>query len=642
MTSWHPLPHRIYSYVESTPGTVLLHSSRPGESSFSRLFTAPLRIIEVRELKDLSALFSRIEEAIKHGQLAAGYFAYECAQYFEPAAVVRSPHNSDILAWFGIYECCHAFDHLTGNFDSYLPFSTALEDGGGDCQGPSIPSDVSFRLNEEQFTSHIDRIHNWIRAGDVYQLNFTFPLHAQVAESPCALYARLAAAQPVDYGAFLHTESGHHILSFSPELFFRIDKNRRITTQPMKGTASRGRTNSEDSAIAEWLAHDAKNRAENVMIVDLIRNDLGRICSFGSVKVEKLFQVQRYPSLWQMTSSISGDLRRGVGCEEIFRALFPCGSVTGAPKVRAMQLLARMEPEPRGLYTGAIGSFSREETIFNVAIRTLELKHGAARGGVGSGIVIDSKPGDEYRECQLKAEFLTRSAEPFSLVETMLCNGHFPLLELHLDRLADSARYFDFPCDRDTIRKALLTEASRFSADQTRKVRLLLEADGKTRVESEILPQTGADPGQRRVCIASQPMDPADRFLFHKTTRRDLYNRAYAAAWSSGFADVLFFNTRYELTEGAVNNVFIEKSGHWYTPMLDCGVLPGVYRRHLLSSRPEIAEKILTLNDLKAADSVYICNAVRGLRRVTIDWNTRLSVPEAGQHLTDDSYLERS
>ena len=382
----------------------------------------------------------------------------------------------------------------------------------------------------------------------------------------------------------------------------------------MKGTARRGRTTSEDREIAAWLANDPKNRAENVMIVDLIRNDLGRLCSFGSVCVEKLFEVERYPSLWQMTSRISGELRAAVTYEDIFRALFPCGSITGAPKVRAMQLLAQIEEEPRGVYTGAIGYFSPEETLFNVAIRTLELEDGRATMGVGGGIVIDSEPAAEYQECHLKADFLIRSAEPFSLIETMLWNGSFPLLELHLDRLADSADYFDFGCDRDSIRATLMAEASGFADDRPRKLRLLLDSKGAVRIECEVLPSVRRRPRTLRACIAAQRSDPADRFLFHKTTRREIYNRAFSAASSSGFADILFLNTREEITEGAVNNLFIEKSGHWYTPPIDCGVLPGVYRRHLLTTRPEIEEKILSINDLKAADSVHICNAVRGLR----------------------------
>ena len=342
---------------------------------------------------------------------------------------------------------------------------------------------------------------------------------------------------------------------------------RRITTRPMKGTARRGRTTGEDREIAVRLANDTKNRAENVMIVDLIRNDLGRICGFGSVRVENLFDVERYPTLWQMTSTVSGELRPDVGYEQIFRALFPCGSITGAPKIRAMQLLAQIEDRPRGIYTGAIGFFSLEESVFNVGIRTLVLEDGKASMGVGGGIVIDSEPSAEFYECQLKAEFLTRSAEPFSLIETMLWNGSYPLMDFHLDRLADSADYFGCTCDRAEVEAALLAEASRFTDRRRRKVRLLLDADGSIHIECGILPETaGEDASAVRVCISEKRTDPTDRFLFHKTTNRKLYESAFATASDAGFVDVLFLNTRGELTEGAISNVLIEKDGRWSTP----------------------------------------------------------------------------
>jgi para-aminobenzoate synthetase/4-amino-4-deoxychorismate lyase len=624
MNMWHPLPPEIFSFVEQTPGTVLLHSSRPGASGITRLFAAPLQIIEVRQLSELPALFSTIEEAVSHGQMAAGYFAYECAQHFEPTADLKPARHSELLAWFGIYDRCCCFNHSLGTFDSNPTIASAIKDELGK-NSPKPPA-LDFSLNQQQFTKQVERIHDYIRAGDVYQLNFTFELHAMTAESPASLYARLSAAQPVDYGAFLHCQPGRHILSFSPELFFRIDSERRITTQPMKGTAARGRTSADDREISAWLSRDPKNRAENVMIVDLIRNDLGRLCNFGSVEVKGLFAVERYPTVLQMTSTISGDLRPSIGYQEVFRALFPCGSITGAPKVHAMQVLAEMEDEPRGVYTGAIGYFSPESTVFNVAIRTLELQDGAATMGVGAGIVIDSDPAAEFRECQLKAEFLTRSPEEFSLIETMLWDGTFPLLDLHLDRLEDSSDYFGFNCDRAAIRSALLNEASIFSDGRPRRVRLLLDRDGEHDIQNTTLPDPDAIGVPLHVCIAKQRTDPADPFLFHKTTRREQYNQAYAAASSSGFADILFLNKRGEITEGAVDNVFMEKSGHWYTPPLDCGVLPGVYRRHLLATRPGIEERVLTLNDLKAADSVYICNAVRGLHRVTIDFESTIRV----------------
>ena len=419
----------------------------------------------------------------------------------------------------------------------------------------------------------------------------------------------------------------------------------------MKGTARRGRTTREDREIAEWLRGDAKNRSENVMIVDLVRNDLGRVAQTGSVKVEELFAVERYPTLWQMTSTVSAELRSEAGFYDIFRALFPCGSVTGAPKVRATQLIAELEAAPRGAYTGAIGFFSPRQTVFNVAIRTLELDGTRGTMGVGSGVVIDSDAAAEYRECLLKAEFLTGPthrtistisgdiqivAQPdkFFLIETMLWDGDqppagYPFLALHLDRLQDSAEYFDFVCDRAAVCRALEDHARQF-ADQKlagaetplprspRRVRLLLDAEGEVQIGSEALPPA-ADPNRMgRVRIAAERTDPADATLYHKTTHRRLYNRAFEQAVRDGFDDALFLNLNGEVTEGAISNVFAVKDGRWFTPPIECGLLPGVYRRHFLETRPEIEERVLSLDDLRHADAIYLCNAVRGLRRVIL------------------------
>jgi para-aminobenzoate synthetase / 4-amino-4-deoxychorismate lyase len=624
MKIWHPFPTALYSFAEQTPGTLLLESSRPCASTWSRVFTNPVRVLEARTTADIADLFPQIEEAVQRGHFAAGFFAYECGASFEPSAALRPAPNNELLAWFGIYDRSYIFDHTIGRFLEAEPTNL-----GSRLEPPEVsPPLVSLALDELQFTERIKQIHEWIRAGDVYQLNFTFPVHVKTELPPAALYSRLRAAQPVDYGAFLHCQKGRHILSLSPELFFRERQEagkRRITTQPMKGTARRGRTTGEDREIAQRLASDPKNCSENVMIVDLIRNDLGRICAFGSVRVEKLFDVERYPTLWQMTSTVTGELRPDIGYEQIFRALFPCGSITGAPKIRAMQLLAQIEDKPRGIYTGAIGFFSREQTVFNVAIRTLVLEDGEAIMGVGGGIVIDSEPGAEFRECRLKAEFLTRTTNPFSLIETLLWKGSFPLLDLHLDRLADSADYFGFSCDRTAIKSALLNESARFPDQHPRKVRLLLDSDGTIRIETEPIVDTlSPSPGPARVCIADKRTNPDDPFLFHKTTNRTLYNSALAAVSRAGLADVLFLNKRGEVTEGAISNVLIEKNGRWCTPPLSCGLLPGVYRRHLLETRVDLEEKVLTLEDVRNADAVYICNAVRGLRRVDVSMTSIL------------------
>ncbi|HEV2132747.1 MAG TPA: aminodeoxychorismate synthase component I [Terracidiphilus sp.] len=631
MSRRHSLPAEVYALVDATPATVLLESAGAADS-VSRLFLEPLRVIEAREPAEVQALFAAIERATAAGLYAAGFFTYECGQCFEPTAAMRSPASAEPLAWIGIYPRVYEFNHSTGEFVGGEPEKLAPPGAPGLAfeTRETAAVEAEFALTESAYAERIAAIHEWIRAGDIYQLNFTAPFRVKIRGEAAALYARLRRRQPVDYGAFVHWPAGRRILSFSPELFFRVEgegDGRCIESRPMKGTAPRGRTTREDREHAEWLRNDAKNRSENVMIVDLVRNDLGRLCEFGSVEVRDLFAVERYPAVWQMTSTVTGKLRRDVGLAEIFRALFPCGSITGAPKVRAMQLAAQVEDGPRGVYTGAIGYFSAKRTVFNVAIRTLDLDGDVGTLGVGSGVVIDSDAHEEFGECMLKARFLTATAEEwpdeFSLIESLLWReaGVYPLMDLHLDRLADSAEYFDFHCERDAVKSALLEHANGFCDRRTRKVRLLLESNGEMRISSEVLADAGGGQRIARVRIAAQRTDPRDRMLFHKTTHRRIYDEAFRAAAAAGFDDVLFLNTRGEVTEGAISNIFIERDGRFLTPPVECGLLAGIYRRHLLETLANAEERILHLEDLRRADAVYICNAVRGMRKADIDWD---------------------
>ncbi len=651
---WHTLPPSVYALAEAEPGTVLLegagsrkpeNAGEPGNGGpcgpWTRLFLAPVHVCAAWTPDEVPALFAEVERAVAAGRCAAGFFSYECGIAFEPKASAHPAGGRPPapLAWLGIYDRAYVFDHGTGTFAGELPeyLKAALEqpETAPEASASADPPAAQFVLAEAEYARRIAAIHEWIRAGDVYQLNFTAPFRLETGESAAALYRRLRARQPAQYGAFVHWQQGRHILSFSPELFFRIDGAaaaggcRRIVARPMKGTAPRGRTTQEDREIAEWLHNDEKNRSENLMIVDLIRNDLGRVARFGTVRAENLFAVERLPTLWQMTSTVTAELRDDAGLEAIFRALFPSGSITGAPKVRAMQLIATLEDAPRGVYTGSIGFFSPQQAVFNVAIRTLVLEGAHGVMGVGSGIVIDSEPAAEYRECLLKAAFLTRAAPPqpgdFLLIETMLWNGCYPLLGLHLDRLADSAEYFDFTCRRGEVEAALQQRARQFGDSAPRRVRLLLAWDGTVQITDEGLPAQAPPGAIAHAGIAAPRTDPADVFLYHKTTHRPLYAEAFQAASRAGFADLLFFNLRGELTEGAISNVFVEKNGRWFTPPVKCGLLPGVYRRHLLATRPEMEERVLTEDDLRAADAVYLANAVRGLRRIEIDWSARIA-----------------
>ena len=647
---WHSPPAELYSLVERTPASILLECASPAparpssslqasssvlrrELCRTRLFTAPLRVLKAHQLSDLPALFDEIEFAVSAGFYAAGCFAYECGAFFEPTAANPQsaqsalPSAAQPIAWFGIYNQPALFDHRTGEFlhgDPLMRLPRSVPDPASN----PLPA-CTLSLDQADYASCVEAILEKIRAGDIYQLNFTIPMRVHAPGSSAVLYRRLHARQPAPYSSFLHTEPGQRILSFSPELFFQIQNDgntRRITTRPMKGTASRGRTTSEDRAAADFLRADPKNRAENVMIVDLLRNDLGRVCTYGTVETRDLFAVERYPTLWQMTSTVTGSLRPNISFQQIFRALFPSGSVTGAPKVRAMQLISEFESAPRGVYTGAIGFFSAQESAFSVAIRTLSINGETGSMSVGSGIVIDSDPVAEFRECQLKAQFLThphdRLPEDFSLVETLLWDGGYPLIELHLGRLADSASYFGFPCERWEVRAALLAEEASFSDRRPRKVRLLLSPDGALQIASEILPEKAADPKPLRVCLSPHRVDPLDPMFFHKTTHRPLYVEAFASATRDGYDEVLCLNDRGEVTEASNHNIFIERAGRLITPPIECGLLPGVHRQLILQTHPAVSQRRLTLNDLRKADAIFLSNAVRGLRPAVIDWNS--------------------
>ncbi|MCM8599101.1 MAG: aminodeoxychorismate synthase component I [Candidatus Accumulibacter sp.] len=471
-------------------------------------------------------------------------------------------------------------------------------------------ADLVPTLEEAKYTSQVRRIQRWIADGDCYQINLTFPLRFQLYGDPLALYAALRERQPVRYGGYLRTRDTA-ILSFSPELFF-ARTGRRILTRPMKGTAARGATPQEDAERRAALLASAKERAENIMIVDLLRNDLGRLARPGKVRVEELCQTEAYPTLWQMVSSVSAEVH-DASLVEVFGALFPCGSVTGAPKIHAMRRIAEIEESPRGLYTGALGWLAPNgDCRFNVAIRTIEAwPDGRGVMGVGSGIVADAEPSQEYAECLLKGSFLTAFDPAFELLETLrLEAGIYPLLSLHLDRLQSSARALGFTCVRATVTSALAREAACRPSGVFR-VRLTLAHAGSCHVHATPLTD---DPGKSwKVVLATETLAAGDYLLRHKTTARGRYDRALATlANRPEVFDAIFLNDRGEVCEGARSNVFVERGGVLLTPPLACGLLPGVMRRSLLESGRAV-EQVLRIEDLLQASSLYVANAVRGL-----------------------------
>ena len=589
--------------VDASPNAILLKTARPDEENHhSYLFTNPLRVLVAHCLEQIPGVFDDVEDALTEGAYVAGFVSYEAGHHFEPASAKPDlqPSLADLpLAWFGVYPRPLVADETLVREDSRIEETHA---------------EIQFNSSAqpETYASRVERIHRYIEAGDIYQANLLLGLQAQWPFSAPSLFRRMLANQPTAYGAFINTGKTK-ILSASPELFFRRAEN-EIVTRPMKGTTPRGRDSAEDAAQANWLHNDEKNRAENVMIVDLLRNDLGRICEPGSVRVRDLFSIEKHPTVFQMTSTIEGWLRSGLRQYDIFRSLFPCGSITGAPKMRAMQIIRQLECEPRGVACGAIGFFAPGgNAVFSVAIRTVALRGTTATLNVGSGITHSSSAEHEYAECLLKARFISQSPEPFQLIETLRWSAEYTFLDLHLDRLADSAAYFDFHCSLAGIRSSLLAFAADLRPATPHRVRLLLERSGQCSISSELFADS---PAPVSLTLAEQPTSSSDVFLRHKTTRRALYDRALSNARSAGFTDALFQNEHGDITECAIHNIMIERAGELLTPPLDCGVLPGVYRRHLLASDANVKERVIRMDDLRAAERVFIFNSVRDMREV--------------------------
>ena len=599
-----PNAHSLRAIAADEPGSVLLErawsASQPG---CVRLFRRPERVIEARTASEVLDAFASIEQALSDGLHVAGYFAYEAGFALEPALHDLLPALPERpLVWL---VCVREPEVATVS----EPAMAALQEHDADR--------IELSLSPQEYAERIDEVRRWIAAGSTYQANFTMEAQWSTTKSPLAMYERLLAAQPVRYAALLHGVRGH-VISLSPELFF-TRSGHEIWTRPMKGTAPRGLDGAGDRAQANWLAADEKNRSENLMIVDLLRNDLGRICCFGSVHVPRIFQVERYPSVLQMTSTVTGTLRKDTTYLDIFRALFPSGSIIGAPKIHTARLLHGVERRQRGVYTGAIGSFAPGGAAeFSVAIRTLTLEKGHARMGVGSGIVYDSEAESEYEECRTKTAFLqARSTAQVQIIETLLWQrGRFFLLRDHVDRMAASAEYFGYRFD-EAKAQAALAEAvapATHSPNARLRVRLLLSADGE-------FSATGIALGLRtkapvRLLLSPEATDPADRFLRHKTTHRQQYDAALARAQSAGCDDALFSNTSGHLTECAIWNVLVKLDRHWITPPVQDGLLPGVYRHRLLRGG-WLREQSIPLADLAHAEAILVCNSVRGLRRVS-------------------------
>jgi len=560
----------------------------------------PLGVVQADRPDEVPHVIGAAEAGAARGAWVAGFVSYEAAPGLDPSLRVHAGTTDERLhpplAWFAMFGARQ---------ETTLPDPPAERSEASAAWTPSV--------DRARYDRAIEQIHERIARGDTYQVNHTLRLRARIEGDPRGLYRDLCHAQRGRYAAYVDT-GAVRVLSASPELFFRIDGN-RISTRPMKGTAPRGRWLAEDRAILAGLRSSVKDRAENAMIVDLLRNDLTRVAREGSVTWTDVFDAERYETVWQLTSTVSADLRPGADLLDVFRALFPSGSVTGAPKVSTMGIIAELEDAPRGVYCGSVGylappSVPGPRARFNVAIRTVvqDGPSGRAEYGVGGGITWDSRAGAEYDEVVAKARVLTARRPPFRLLETLAYEPGVGVrrIDEHLARLRDSAEYFGFQLDEREVVAVVAREAARFPGRLAR-VRLLVDRRG--RVDAGAAPASPPPTPVRLAVDPTHPVDPADPFLFHKTTLRDRYDDARARFLDAD--DVILVNTRGEITETTIANLAVKLDGRWWTPPIEAGLLPGCERAALLAEGT-IEERIVRLDELERAEGVAVLNSVRG------------------------------
>jgi para-aminobenzoate synthetase/4-amino-4-deoxychorismate lyase len=581
--------------------TVIIRDAASGKW---RLFERPTEVVVANDVGDVLPALERLERECARHRYVAGFLSYEAAPAFDAALTTRPPDEFPLL-WFGLYNTA--------------PERTLDELGavpGGLSEERWEPS-----ISEDEYARVFAELQELIRNGDTYQVNYTYRMRARLRSDPFALFLQLAAGQIPPFGAYVDT--GEWVIcSASPELFFHR-AGARVESRPMKGTAARGLWFEQDIENARRLRESEKERSENVMIVDMVRNDLGRVAHPGSVRVTNLFDVERYPTVFQLTSTVAAETDASL--VELMRALYPAASITGAPKARTMEIIAGVEPSPRHIYAGTIGFVEPGgRSQFNVAIRTVLVRRatGDAEYGVGGGIIADSNRAEEWSESQIKSRALAARPPSFDLLETMLWrpDSGYLLLGGHMKRLLQSADYFGFHLDVLDIRDQLERYAARFPAAPHR-VRLVVSRRGSVDISST---SQDVDAGFPELALAASPIDPANPFLYHKTTNRTLYEEAIAAR--PGFDDVLLYNDRGEVTESTIANLVVESGGVLLTPPISSGLLPGTLRAHLLEEG-KIRERVITPQDMIGASRCYLLNSVRGFHPVSVAYKSVISCP---------------
>lgn len=546
-------------------------------------------MVQTRRLAEVRPTLEQVQRAAESGLYAAGFISYEAAGGVD-SHLATHPCGGPPLLWVGLFRRM-AWQE-----------SPPRAEAGSYSIGPWRPS-----VSPQEYAGAVARIRDYIAAGDTYQVNYTFRLRAGFQGDPWPFFGRLCRAQRGQHSAYIDT--GEWVIcSASPELFFSLEQG-LLVCRPMKGTAARGLTFLRDVQLREGLRRSAKDRAENAMIVDMMRNDMGRVAETGSVVVGSAFDLEKYPTLYQMTSTVRARTTASFG--RIVEALFPCASITGPPKVRTMQIIKELEPTPRGIYTGCIGYLTPAGSArFSVAIRTavIDRAAGTAEYGVGGAIVWDSTQANEYVECQTKAAVLQAEAPEFDLLEAILHDGDrgYFLLEEHLRRLAESGEYFDFPVDLPAIRHRLQESRGDLGGEPA-KVRVRLERGGQITVEAVPLSAIKL-PTPLSLKLADEPVDERNVFLYHKTTCRSVYESACACRGE--FDDVVLWNTHGQVTETTRANIVVELDGRLLTPPVECGLLAGVFRGQLLRGG-QVAERIVTVDDLSRAGRIWAVNSVR-------------------------------
>jgi len=553
-------------------------------------FGPPNEVIEAVQPQDVPAAFQRIEAALAAGRHVAGWMSYELGYALEPRLRPLQWRERKLpLLSFGVF----------GSPQKVARAQIVPE-------GRAYAGPLHCEWDEKTYSSRFSRVHGYIDAGDIYQANLSFRAGFAFAGDPLALYLQLRDRAAAAHGAYID-DGERQILSLSPELFFAISASGKITARPMKGTAPRGADELSDARAKAALAVSAKDRAENLMIVDLLRNDVGRLALIGSVSVPDLFLVETYPTLHTMVSTVTAQLRPATRAEAIVRALFPCGSVTGAPKIRAMEVIRELEESQRGVYCGAVGYFAPDGSAnFNVAIRTITIQGNRGELGIGGAVVQDSKADSEYAECLLKARYFETVRRPIGLIETLRYENGFVRLDRHLERMRSSAHFLGLPFDRDSALREL-----NGSVEMTREpLRVRLTLDEQSAFGCTFAPLGPRQP-QWRYTISPHRVQSRDLLLRHKTTWREFYDDEQARlAKLCGCDEALFLNERGELTEGSRTNIFVRRGGKLVTPPLAAGVLDGVLRRELIE-RGECVEATLTPDDLDG--EVLLGNSLRGL-----------------------------